>query len=444
MALIRECQPASLDEWQDWYFENAYTASKDPTKVTLQSLTELGERLYNKIHEFVIPEWQEAFQQLTLQDCIDYVYNVTINRTYDGYMREKSVVNDGLAKKFKEVVFEESDPELDHAGDIDYIAKVGKYQFGIQIKPVTANANFGGYSLSERMKASFNDFTEKYGGKVFIVYSLKGEISNKEVIDEIERHVDLIGNVYANDEKLQNVSEYLNRFTPEAREKLIQLYKQDEMSLLPQAPCTLINDEKPQLIAFCVICSFVLILFCQITERLRGMILMTASTKTGRKIFQRQMLASLVCGGIIGIFVSVVYGIMLYMKNVYIFADCPISSDIFHFWVDMTFGQYLILHSLILVFISAISGLLAYFIGRLSTNYIAGIALSIPTAILYCMGCAKFMKFILRIDINPEYFYCKSLSASLLWTFGGLALIALLIEIMVYFLLKRDKERDIL
>lgn len=189
MALIRDCQPNSLKQWEEWYFQNAYTMAKTPTKVTKESLEELGERLYNKIKEFVIPEWEEAFRQLTLQDCIDYVYNVTINRTYDGFVREKSVVNDNLAKKFKEVVFEESDPELDHAGDIDYVAKVGNYQFGIQIKPVTANANFGGYSLSERMKASFNDFTEKYGGKVFIVYSQKEVIANKEVIEEISAEI---------------------------------------------------------------------------------------------------------------------------------------------------------------------------------------------------------------------------------------------------------------
>lgn len=190
MALIRECQPSTYEQWKEWYFENAYTATKTPVKLSLESLTELGERLYEKIQTFVIPEWQEAFSQLTLQDCIDYIYNLTINRTYDGYIREKSVVNDGLTKKFPQVVFEESDPELDHAGDIDYVAKVGDYQFGIQIKPVTAKANFGGYSLSERMKASFNDFTQKYGGKVFIVYSLKGEIANTEVIESIRKEIE--------------------------------------------------------------------------------------------------------------------------------------------------------------------------------------------------------------------------------------------------------------
>ena len=189
MALIRECQPASYEEWKKWYFENAYTATKTPVKLSLESLKELGERLYEKIQTFVIPDWQEAFAQLTLQDCIDYIYNLTINRTYDGYIREKSVVNDGLAKMFPDITFMESDPELDHAGDIDYVAEVGKYQFGIQIKPVTANANFGGYSLSERMKASFNDFTEQYGGKVFIVYSLKGDISNKEVVEDIREEI---------------------------------------------------------------------------------------------------------------------------------------------------------------------------------------------------------------------------------------------------------------
>ena len=186
MALIQECQPSSYEEW---YFENAYTVTKKPVKLSLEGLTELGERLYEKIQTFVIPDWQEAFNQLTLQDCIDYIYNLTINRTYDGYIREKSVVNDGLAKIFKDVLFEESDPELDHAGDIDYVAHIGNYQFGIQIKPVTANANYGGYSLSERMKNSFNDFTEKYGGKVFIVYSLKGEIANAEVIDKIAEEI---------------------------------------------------------------------------------------------------------------------------------------------------------------------------------------------------------------------------------------------------------------
>lgn len=185
MALIRECQPKTIEEWEKWYFENANTDGKKPTKVTKESLEELGERLYTKIKEIVIPEWTEAFSQLTLQDCIDYIHNLTINRTFDGFLREKSVIEDNLANIFPQVRFEESDPELDHAGDVDYLGWVGDKAFGIQIKPVTAKANFGNYSSTERMKASFEDFTDKYSGKVFIVLSIDDEIKNTKVINEI-------------------------------------------------------------------------------------------------------------------------------------------------------------------------------------------------------------------------------------------------------------------
>lgn len=189
MALIRECQPNSFEEWQQRYFSNAYTDGKTPTKVTKESLQELGERLYVKNMEVVIPERESAFRALTKQDCIDYIYNLTINRTYDGYIREKSVVNDGLAKIFPNIVFKQSDPELDHAGDVDYVAEIGTSMIGIQIKPITAKANFGSYSLTERMKASFTSFKECYGGNVFVILSLKGEIANKEVIDQIRAEI---------------------------------------------------------------------------------------------------------------------------------------------------------------------------------------------------------------------------------------------------------------
>ncbi len=187
MALIRECQPNTIEEWERWYFENAKTAGKNNFKITRESLQELGERLYEKITEVVIPEWQEAFKNLTKEDCYKYIYNLTINRTFDGYLREKSVVNDGLSKIFPEIRFEESPEELDHAGDIDYLGYIDENKaFGIQIKLVTAQSNFVNYSVSERMKASFESFKNEFGGNVFIVFSLDGEIANKQVIDDIK------------------------------------------------------------------------------------------------------------------------------------------------------------------------------------------------------------------------------------------------------------------
>ena len=96
-----------------------------------------------------------------------------------------------MAKAFPEVRFEESPAELDHAGDIDYLGYVtDEKAFGIQIKPVTAQSNFGNYSVSERMKASFESFKNDFGGNVFIVFSLDGEIANKQVIEQIKTEID--------------------------------------------------------------------------------------------------------------------------------------------------------------------------------------------------------------------------------------------------------------
>lgn len=135
------------------------------------------------------PEWEAAFKRISKRDCVDYIFNLTVNRTYDGFIREKSVIEDNLAKQFPKINFQASDPELDHAGDIDYLGWVGDRAFGIQIKPVTTKANFGNYSATARMQRSFEDFTAKYGGKVFIIFSVDDKIYNAEVIEQIKAEI---------------------------------------------------------------------------------------------------------------------------------------------------------------------------------------------------------------------------------------------------------------
>lgn len=157
--------------------------------LTLQK--HIGDNLYEKITKAVIPDWQEAFNALTKKDCYDYIYNLTINRTFDGYIREKSVVNDGLAKEFPKIKFEESPADLDHSGDIDYLGFVKDgVAFGIQIKHVTAQANFGNYKPSERMQHSFEEFKNDFKGNVFIIFSLGGEIANPQVLSDIKKEIE--------------------------------------------------------------------------------------------------------------------------------------------------------------------------------------------------------------------------------------------------------------
>jgi hypothetical protein len=190
MALIRQCQPQTFQEWQEWYFKNAFTNTKHPIKINREILTELGQRLHEKITEIVAPQLREALATLTLQDCIDYVYELTILRTFDGYLTEKSVVYDILAKKFPDIVFEETNPDLDHAGDVDFIGKVGNKAFGLQIKRITAQASMGNFSVTARMEQSFRDFEHQHGGKVFIVFSVDGKIFNEKIVEEIRKEIE--------------------------------------------------------------------------------------------------------------------------------------------------------------------------------------------------------------------------------------------------------------
>ena len=39
------------------------------------------------------------------------------------------------------------------------------------------------------MQKSFAAFEEMFGGKVFIIYSIKGEVANKEVIEQIRAEI---------------------------------------------------------------------------------------------------------------------------------------------------------------------------------------------------------------------------------------------------------------
>jgi hypothetical protein len=195
MELIHQCRPTSLSEWEKYYWDNAYTETKTRVKITPAVIDELGERLYTKITEIVIPEWTKAFDEITLQDCIEYIKDVTIHRSYDGYHRESAVYRE-LAVEFDGVVtFTKTDSETDSSLDVDYVGDVKESykKIGIQVKPISARGAQGGYSITDRVRANFRKFEEASNAKVFIVLvkrdGKKSVIVNREVIDEIRLYL---------------------------------------------------------------------------------------------------------------------------------------------------------------------------------------------------------------------------------------------------------------
>lgn len=176
---IRLCQPKNLQEWEHYYYNNVYPK---------EHLTDLGKKLYTKVTEVVKAE----INDINEQNCIDFIINLVINRTYDGYTSEKETIYEQLQEILNEEIKPASD-EWDRKYNVDFYIKIKDKFIGLQIKPVgyeyiTQIINEHNQQLSTHKK-----FKETFGGDVFYVYSVKKEkkkeIANPEIIREIRAEI---------------------------------------------------------------------------------------------------------------------------------------------------------------------------------------------------------------------------------------------------------------
>lgn len=150
----------------------------------------MGKKLYVKISEVLVAEIDE----ITEEDCINYIKVLVIDRTYDGYIREIKTIYEQLQEILK-VKIEPAPDEWDRLFNVDFFIQINGKYIGLQIKPESKV-----HSIPEIYKErviqhkSHIEFTKKYGGKVFYVFSCKqGDkkiIVNTEVIDEIKTEIE--------------------------------------------------------------------------------------------------------------------------------------------------------------------------------------------------------------------------------------------------------------
>ena len=177
---IRKCSPKNLEEWREYYF-----AKVKPK----EHIIELGKKLYVKITEVI----QSEVAEVTEQDCIDYIMQLVIDRTYDGYVTEIQTIY-GKLQNILDVPIQAAPDEWDRLFNVDFFIQVGDRYIGLQIKPVNIGIQipeiFKEYNLQAE---THKKFTEDFGGKVFYLFSAKvgdkKEIQNKEVIDEILQEI---------------------------------------------------------------------------------------------------------------------------------------------------------------------------------------------------------------------------------------------------------------
>lgn len=178
---IRQCVPKTIDEWREYYFKSVRSK---------EHIENLGRKLYVKITEVI----QSEVEEITEQDCINYMYQLVIDRTFDGYMTEIKTIYGQLEKELG-VKIESASDEWDRLYNVDFFIKINEKYIGIQIKPVNRGIQLSQIFKEKNLQLKTHEkFADKFGGKVFYVFSSKigekKEIKNKEVIEEIRQEIE--------------------------------------------------------------------------------------------------------------------------------------------------------------------------------------------------------------------------------------------------------------
>lgn len=186
---IRDSSPRTLKEWEEFYFSSVRPEGGSMFGDTMQAhLEEIGRRLYAKISE----QMRAEIDEIEEQDCINYVREVVINRTFEGYDSEIQTVYKQLEKMVGEKVLPAPD-EWDRVYNVDFYISVGEKSIGLQIKPTSYQMMSEAHKWHDWMRESHERFQKDQGGKVFIVFSVKEggtkRIANEEVIDEIHAEI---------------------------------------------------------------------------------------------------------------------------------------------------------------------------------------------------------------------------------------------------------------
>ncbi len=177
--LIRNCSPRTLEEWQAYYFEHAYP---------MEHLEELGRKLYVKVSEVV----QHEVAEVTEKDCTDYMKDVVVRRTFEGYQTEMQTIYGQLEKELGVPVLPSPD-EWDRLYNVDFHIEIDGKTIGIQIKPVSFDFTFENHKWKAIHEATRLKFRAKFGGDVFMVFSSRvGDrkiIKNDDVIGQIRDEI---------------------------------------------------------------------------------------------------------------------------------------------------------------------------------------------------------------------------------------------------------------
>ncbi|WPX08999.1 MjaI family restriction endonuclease [Anaerocellum danielii] len=182
---IRETAPKNLEEWEKAYLrlveENILKPQNLEFSDAEEYLKELGRKLYIKITEVI----QAEIDDVTEQDCINYIKQLVINRTFQGYITEKETIY-GKIERLLNVKIHPAPDEWDRLYNVDFYIQINNKYIGIQIKPITYEHMPQIHNWIEWLSQTHKKFSEEFGGKVFVIFSITNEDGKKEIYNENE------------------------------------------------------------------------------------------------------------------------------------------------------------------------------------------------------------------------------------------------------------------
>ena len=179
-AAIREAHPHSRREWEEYYYRHIRTRPQ---------LRALGQDMYRKIRTDLIP----ALLAISEVECCQYLHELVIHKTFAGYVAEVEMVRQLLQRLLSGVKIEPAPDEWDRGLAVDFYLRAGQSLIGLQIKPISVE-HLPQLHLWERIwKTGHEEFTRRYGGRVFTAYHLtRGtlkELHNPEIVEEITAEI---------------------------------------------------------------------------------------------------------------------------------------------------------------------------------------------------------------------------------------------------------------
>ncbi|MBQ6293721.1 MAG: hypothetical protein IJK77_07640 [Lachnospiraceae bacterium] len=262
-----------------------------------------------------------------------------------------------------------------------------------------------------------------------------------DAIERIEEEIQFGYGFAFEKEPTETLKEQLRSCTPQEAARILFIVQTKELPLSSPGICEIMESDPLLLLILVLIGCGVLILPYQLLDKNLETASLMVSTRVGRRIFHLKIRACAAAGAAAAFVAALLHLALLWLNGVMIFWNVPVCGLGLRgipFWVDLTFGQYLLLWIGLLVLAGITAALLCALAARLSGSFITALTLALPALAIYGWGIHACTA------VPLSLWYGDTFPASLFRTAGVPLLVLAALTLASEIVLRLDARRDIL